>query len=194
MSVYKAVITTNNELMHFNKNHSKHNGQFISGDGDGDGVVDDHNNGKKSSLKPYKTMGISSAAYGHTDSKSKKYGAAQTMPKMLSKEEYKKKKQEQRDARKASNKRSSMFKSANFNEYKDEKGNVDTRAYTRSGVKKMLAGFGTMAVGKFLSNSDNLVASGAGYLAEYAGAFTLGYGTTQTVYGAYANAHKDNKK
>lgn len=29
-------------LIHFNKNHSKANGQFISGDGDGDGIVDDH--------------------------------------------------------------------------------------------------------------------------------------------------------
>ena len=28
--------------MHFNKNHSKANGQFISGDGDGDGIADDH--------------------------------------------------------------------------------------------------------------------------------------------------------
>ena len=33
-------------LIHFNKNHSSKNGQFISGDGDGDGIVDDHNNQK----------------------------------------------------------------------------------------------------------------------------------------------------
>lgn len=31
-----------NYLIHFNKNHSKANGQFVSGDGDGDGIVNDH--------------------------------------------------------------------------------------------------------------------------------------------------------
>jgi hypothetical protein len=35
-------------LIHYNKNHSKANGQFVSGDGDGDGVVNDHKNGKSS--------------------------------------------------------------------------------------------------------------------------------------------------
>lgn len=44
MTIYKAVITYSNELCHFNKNHSRQNGQFISGDGDGDGIVDDHKN------------------------------------------------------------------------------------------------------------------------------------------------------
>lgn len=34
-------------LIHFNKNHSSKNGQFISGDGDGDGVVNDNKNQKK---------------------------------------------------------------------------------------------------------------------------------------------------
>lgn len=29
-------------LIHFNKNHSSSTGQFISGDGDGDGIVNDH--------------------------------------------------------------------------------------------------------------------------------------------------------
>ena len=29
-------------LIHFNKNHSKANGQFVSGDGDGDGIANDH--------------------------------------------------------------------------------------------------------------------------------------------------------
>ena len=29
-------------LIHYNKNHSKANGQFVSGDGDGDGIVNDH--------------------------------------------------------------------------------------------------------------------------------------------------------
>lgn len=31
-------------LVHYNKNHSKSNGQFTSGDGDGDGIVNDHAN------------------------------------------------------------------------------------------------------------------------------------------------------
>lgn len=34
-------------LTHYNKNHSKANGQFTSGDGDGDGIVDDHHHYKK---------------------------------------------------------------------------------------------------------------------------------------------------
>lgn len=34
-------------LIHYNKNHSKANGQFVSGDGDGDGISNDHNNQKK---------------------------------------------------------------------------------------------------------------------------------------------------
>ena len=34
-------------LVHYNKNHSKSNGQFVSGDGDGDGVTNDHANQKK---------------------------------------------------------------------------------------------------------------------------------------------------
>ena len=42
--MYKAVVTYSNELMHFNKNHSPANGQFTTGDGDGDGIVDDHRN------------------------------------------------------------------------------------------------------------------------------------------------------
>lgn len=35
-------------LIHFNKNHSKANGQFVSGDGDGDGIANDHANQRKS--------------------------------------------------------------------------------------------------------------------------------------------------
>ena len=34
-------------LVHFNKNHSPKNGQFVSGDGDGDGVINDYKNQKK---------------------------------------------------------------------------------------------------------------------------------------------------
>ena len=36
-----------NYLIHFNKNHSAKNGQFVSGDGDGDGIVNDHANERK---------------------------------------------------------------------------------------------------------------------------------------------------
>ena len=37
-------------LIHFNKNHSPKNGQFTSGDGDADGVRDDHHNYKKNKV------------------------------------------------------------------------------------------------------------------------------------------------
>jgi hypothetical protein len=37
-------------LIHYNKNHSKANGQFVSGDGDGDGIANDHANQKKKLL------------------------------------------------------------------------------------------------------------------------------------------------
>jgi hypothetical protein len=36
-----------NYLIHYNKNHSKANGQFVSGDGDGDGMVNDNVNRRK---------------------------------------------------------------------------------------------------------------------------------------------------
>lgn len=48
---YKAVINDPSYLCHYNKNHSKVNGQFTSGDGDGDGIVDDRRN-----QKPFKSM------------------------------------------------------------------------------------------------------------------------------------------
>ena len=39
-------------LIHFNGNHSSKNGQFITGDGDGDGIIDDqHNDTTKRCLK-----------------------------------------------------------------------------------------------------------------------------------------------
>lgn len=37
-------------LVHFNKNHSKKNGQFISGDGDGDGTADEHHRYSKNGV------------------------------------------------------------------------------------------------------------------------------------------------
>lgn len=44
MSKYISTFNGSGEyLAHFNKNHSSKNGQFTSGDGDGDGIVNDHN-------------------------------------------------------------------------------------------------------------------------------------------------------
>ena len=48
--MYKAVIN-DNYLCHYNKNHSKANGQFVSGDGDGDGIANDHAQRNKSNSK-----------------------------------------------------------------------------------------------------------------------------------------------
>lgn len=46
--MYKAVLASDTYLIHYNKNHSKANGQFTSGDGDGDGIANDHANQAKS--------------------------------------------------------------------------------------------------------------------------------------------------
>lgn len=46
--MYQAVRKDSNYLIHYNKNHSKSNGQFTSGDGDGDGITNDHANQRKS--------------------------------------------------------------------------------------------------------------------------------------------------
>ena len=43
-------------LVHYNKNHSPKNGQFTSGDGDGDGIANDHAARKKESKRLYKQM------------------------------------------------------------------------------------------------------------------------------------------
>lgn len=54
--MYKATFNGSGEyLVHFNKNHSSKNGQFTSGDGDGDGIADDHRNQKEK--KFYKSIG-----------------------------------------------------------------------------------------------------------------------------------------
>lgn len=37
-------------LIHYNKNHSKTNGQFVSGDGDGDGITNDQHHKKESKV------------------------------------------------------------------------------------------------------------------------------------------------
>lgn len=43
---YNYTFNNHNYLVHFNKNHSPKNGQFTFGDGDGDGIIDDHRNQK----------------------------------------------------------------------------------------------------------------------------------------------------
>lgn len=50
-----------NYLIHYNKNHSKANGQFVSGDGDGDGIVNDHGV-KKDAKKTRRNAIIGTAA------------------------------------------------------------------------------------------------------------------------------------
>lgn len=46
--MYQTIRKDSNYLIHYNKNHSKANGQFTSGDGDGDGITNDHANQRKS--------------------------------------------------------------------------------------------------------------------------------------------------
>lgn len=54
-------------LIHYNKNHSKINGQFVSGDGDGDGITNDHAHRK------YELKGGSKTAFdGRTKKEYKK--------------------------------------------------------------------------------------------------------------------------
>ena len=64
--MYKAVIN-DNYLCHYNKNHSKANGQFVSGDGDGDGIPNDHaarskDGKKKKGLSKKAKIGLGIAA------------------------------------------------------------------------------------------------------------------------------------
>ena len=46
-----------NYLIHFNKLHSRKNGQFISGDGDGDGTADEHHRYSKNGVKSKERSG-----------------------------------------------------------------------------------------------------------------------------------------
>jgi hypothetical protein len=56
-------------LIHYNKNHSKANGQFVSGDGDGDGIIDDHHNYARNKKRGVAT---STASKGHATSTTSK--------------------------------------------------------------------------------------------------------------------------
>ena len=74
-----------NYLIHFNQNHSPKNGQFIAGDGDGDGIIDDHRNQRKTafggkSKKEYVTnMQSKYESAGHRKSFSKQYAKKAAM-------------------------------------------------------------------------------------------------------------------
>ena len=51
-----------NYLIHYNKNHSSKNGQFVSGDGDGDGITNDHSQrSKKNTQDGQKHMSLKRA-------------------------------------------------------------------------------------------------------------------------------------
>lgn len=53
-SASHSLDISEDSLTHYNKNHSKTNGQFTSGDGDGDGIVDDHHNQNSRKKMPTK--------------------------------------------------------------------------------------------------------------------------------------------
>lgn len=53
-------------LIHYNKNHSKANGQFVSGDGDGDGQVNDRASQKKQPSGATKPKGKSKSSKKYT--------------------------------------------------------------------------------------------------------------------------------
>ena len=60
-------------LIHFNKNHSSKNGQFVSGDGDSDGVRDDHHNYSKNEVTSPDGKGVSKPLSRYTGEKAEKY-------------------------------------------------------------------------------------------------------------------------
>lgn len=85
---YKAVNRSSQYLIHYNKNHSKANGQFTSGDGDGDGIVDDHHNqnkflNKDGSLSDY---GKKSARLNSIDMTSKRNVGYKKAQKLINKD------------------------------------------------------------------------------------------------------------
>ena len=64
MAEYKAVFN-GESLYHINKNHGRH-GWFATGDGDGDGIIDDHHNQRKSTRN--RTPEYSTSARRQSDS------------------------------------------------------------------------------------------------------------------------------
>lgn len=75
-----------NYLVHFNKNHSTKNGQFVSGDGDGDGIIDDHHNQKSSNKKA--TTKATTTTGSSKSTKSKSANTAKTVKKTSEKDKY----------------------------------------------------------------------------------------------------------
>lgn len=69
-----------NYLIHYNKNHSKKNGQFISGDGDGDGTADEHHrySEKGISVKSQTKSGTYKEDYWNKNSKDLRYEQTST--------------------------------------------------------------------------------------------------------------------
>lgn len=55
--MYRATFNSSAFICHFNGNHSSKSGQFTSGDGDKDGVVDDHHNYARNKNKGMKGTG-----------------------------------------------------------------------------------------------------------------------------------------
>lgn len=67
-----------NYIIHYNKNHSSKNGQFVSGDGDGDGIANDHANRRKEPThRGTKSMNTKSKKY--IGSGATMFGAGSTM-------------------------------------------------------------------------------------------------------------------
>ena len=62
-------------LIHYNKNHSPKNGQFTSGDGDADGVKDDHHNYSNNKVTSADGKGVlvSKPLSRYTGEKAEKY-------------------------------------------------------------------------------------------------------------------------
>lgn len=103
-------------LIHFNRNHDK-NGRFTSGDGDNDGILDDHHNyakNKQAQSKGSGGGGISSTDKmigDQIDAMVKKYNASKNPVKSVAKKKDDNKKKKARGAaRKASKKKSSKTK------------------------------------------------------------------------------------
>lgn len=162
--------STSTYLVHFNKNHSSKDGKFTYGDGDGDGIIDDHRNGRK----------------GQSGSSSRSSGSSKSTSKSGLKTKSNKVTQEQVDSWYINGKRVI--------------GNSKLQGRTNSqlmghGAALTVAGAGGIVVGKLLENSGNLVAAGAGFVAETAGWFAVGYGTTEFGIGAAYEIHdrKQNK-
>lgn len=146
-------------LCHFNKNHSPKNGQFVSGDGDGDGQVDDHG------------------------SKKIKFGSADTVKGSINPRNPK----NSSAGLKATNKKlskSSIFRSSSAADFKNPDGTIDNKSYTISGLKKLGVGSALMVGGILTTKlAPSTIAKGAGFVSAALGGYVTGYGGSQTAIG-----------